>query len=183
MSNEYNEPEAGTDSLRELYADVHRDAGRLEVLHADRLCCQRGCSACCVDDLTVFEIETDAIRRAHPALLTEGVPHQEGACAFLDEAGACRIYDNRPYVCRTQGLPLRWLEQTDGEGLEQRDICPLNDAGAPVTELPAGDCWTIGPCEERLGALQRAHHGSMQRVRLRDLFRRSARDHQLEERS
>ena len=102
------------DPVVPLHAAVDRDAGRLHLLHAERLHCRRGCSACCVDDLTVFAVEAAPIRRNHAELLTHGVAHAEGACAFLDDEGACRIYAERPYVCRTQGLPLRWVEERDG---------------------------------------------------------------------
>ncbi|MEO6418158.1 MAG: YkgJ family cysteine cluster protein, partial [Polyangiaceae bacterium] len=94
-----------------LHAEVNHEAGHLHVLHEARLACKRGCSACCVDELTVFEVEAAPIRLRHAELLATGAPHVEGACAFLDDEGACRIYAERPYVCRTQGLPLRWVEE------------------------------------------------------------------------
>jgi uncharacterized protein len=166
-------------ALRHLHAEVDRRAQTLHSRHAARLSCQQGCSGCCVDALTCFEVEADAIARAHPALLAEGIPHPEGRCAFLDEAGACRIYAQRPYVCRTQGLPLRWIDQVAGSGelAEYRDICPLNEdgRGPPVQTLAAEDCFTLGPVEQALGVLQRAVDGGAgRRVPLRALFRRRA---------
>jgi Fe-S-cluster containining protein len=70
-------------------------------------------------------------------------------------AGECRVYAHRPYVCRTQGLPLRVLLEGEGEGeqnesgdesvpKEHRDICPLNADKLDVKALPADQCWTIG---------------------------------------
>jgi Fe-S-cluster containining protein len=158
--------------LTVVYEDVDRRAGELHALHAARTQCRRGCSACCEDDLTVFEVEAARIRERHGDLLAEGVPHAEGACAFLDGEGACRIYADRPYVCRTQGLPLRWLDEGDaGEIVELRDICPLNEAGRPIEELDADDCWTIGPVEETLARLEVASGEAMsKRVALRKLF-------------
>lgn len=146
-------------------------ARRLHVLHAARTVCRKGCSACCVDDLTVFDVEAEHIRQRHGSLLQEGAPHPVGACAFLDAAGACRIYAERPYVCRTQGLPLRWLEEQQGTPVELRDICPLNDAGEPIEDLPADDCWTLGPVEGRLARLElEAHPSAARRTSLRALF-------------
>lgn len=159
------------DAVTPLHAEVDREARRLHVLHEARLHCRRGCSACCVDDLTVFEVEAEPIRRQHEELLASGTPHAEGACAFLDDEGACRIYAERPYVCRTQGLPLRWLEERDHDEVELRDICSLNDEGEPIEELEPDACWTIGPFEERLARLQLAVTDAPTRVRLRDLFR------------
>jgi hypothetical protein len=164
-------------ALRALHDEVDAQAARLAARHAGRLHCGRGCSACCVDGLTVFEIEAERIRRGHPDLLARAEPHAPGACAFLDAEGACRIYADRPYVCRTQGLPLRWLDEDAGEGLvERRDICPLNEAGPPLEALPEDACWTLGPIEQRLASLQAAYRGgASRRVALRALFQRAAR--------
>ena len=161
-------------ALRQLHADVDRAAAALAERHRGRLRCGRGCSACCVDGLTVFEVEAERIRRAHPELLANGAPHPAGACAFLGDAGECRVYADRPYVCRTQGLPLRWLEEGPGDtAVERRDICPLNEAGEPLEALPEDACWTLGPFEERLRGLQDAlSPGAPRRVMLRELFQR-----------
>jgi hypothetical protein len=164
----------GSDSIASLHADIDRATGRLHVLHAARLKCREGCSSCCVDDLTVFEVEAAQVRRHHAELLATGTPHAVGACAFLDERGGWRIYAERPYVCRTQGLPLRWREEGDDGAVELRDICPLNEAGEPLAELPADACWTLGPAEERLALLQLATDPGSPRTRLRDLFVRAS---------
>jgi Fe-S-cluster containining protein len=164
--------------LRALHDEVDARAGALARRHAGRLRCGRGCSACCQDELTVFEVEALRISRAHADLLVSGEPHPEGACAFLDAQGACRVYAERPYVCRTQGLPLRWLAESEsGEAVEQRDICPLNEPGGPPIEaLPEEACWTLGEVEGRLAALQaRLDGGALRRVPLRSLFRRPPR--------
>lgn len=158
--------------LRLLHEEIDREARRLSEVHADRLRCRRGCAGCCVDGITVFEVEAERIRSRHAALLERGSPHPPGACAFLDGQGSCRIYEDRPYVCRTQGLPLRWLEDSDdGSRVEYRDICELNEGAPPLEEIPTGDCWTIGPIEGRLARLQRDAGGELRRVSLRGLFR------------
>jgi hypothetical protein len=154
------------DPVAELHREIDAVAGRLAELHQGRLACRRGCSGCCVDDITVHEVEADRIRADNAELLAHGTPGPAGACAFLDGEGACRIYASRPYVCRTQGLPLRWL---DGDA-EHRDICSLNEAGPPITELPREACWPIGPAEAKLHVLQERLRGRQARVRLRELF-------------
>jgi len=170
--------DAAQRELRALHAEVDDRARTLAAKHVDRLRCARGCAQCCVDDLSVFEVEAVHIRRHHAELLRDGAPHPTGACAFLSGDGACRIYRERPYVCRTQGLPLRWFDRAGGEVVERRDICPLRDTGTPITELADRDCWLLGPTEARLAALQRridgAAEGPGRRVALRSLFRRTA---------
>ena len=164
-------PDAQT-QLRTLHDELDAACAALAARHRARLHCGRGCNACCVDGLSVFEVEAERIRRRHPDLLREGAPHPPGACAFLGDAGECRVYAERPYVCRTQGLPLRWIEEDErGEPVERRDICPLNSDGEPIESLPPHDCWELGPVEARLAELEAGRGGrAARRVRLRDLF-------------
>ena len=162
------------DYVERLHAVVDELVAPLLERHRGRLACRLGCTGCCGDDLTVFEVEAELIRRHHGEVLASA-PAPRGRCAFLDAHGACRIYPNRPYVCRTQGLPLRWLEEIAGEIVEQRDICPLNEAGEPVEALPVEDCWALGPVEHRLATIQeRLDGGQGRRVALRDLFDRES---------
>jgi Fe-S-cluster containining protein len=65
-------------------------------------------------------------------------------CPNLNESGECLMYEHRPLVCRTFGLPLRNADQYIG------DICELNfrDAAQPECEAAAWDLqW-----EDALGA-------------------------------
>jgi hypothetical protein len=159
-----------------LHGAIDRAVAPLLARHADRLRCGRGCASCCRDDITVFRVEADTIEAHYSELLESGIPHPEGACAFLGTEQECRIYAHRPYVCRTQGLPLRWVERGRGPlrvAKERRDICPLNELPeAPITALSAEECFTLGPVEQKLSALQEAlHPGETPRVALRALFR------------
>ena len=159
-----------------LHAEIDREAARIARRHGARLRCGRGCAACCLDNLSVSAAEAESIRRKHPELLERAAPHPTGACAFLDGRGACRIYADRPSVCRTQGLPLRVLfVDEDDEIAERRDICPLNLEGGPaLEELAEDDCWLIGPVELKLAELARRLCGeAAPRTALRDLFRDS----------
>lgn len=92
------------------------------------MACKKGCSACCRVDLSVFEIESELIRNWFMELskLEQVVlankwaqESQGGFCQFLKE-DACTVYEVRPTICRTQGLPL-FIES---ENL--LDYCPLN---------------------------------------------------------
>jgi len=168
-------------SLVELHAEIDRDVRALATIHGSRLRCRRGCSACCLDGLSVRAIEAERIRRSHSELLRNGLPHAVGACAFLDAAGACRIYADRPSVCRSQGLPLRIVFENERDEIEERrDICPLNLEGGPALEaLDEEACWLVGPHELRLERLDDRFvaGGALEgRTLLRSLFEQNASD-------
>ena len=54
---------------------------------------------------------------------------QATPCPNLDEKGLCMMYEHRPLVCRTFGLPLREGRKYLG------DVCELNFTAANRTEL------------------------------------------------
>lgn len=99
--------------------------------------CKKGCSKCCQTDISVFEIETDRIEEWFHAqnsgekarlLETWKIPNQESYCTFLYN-DQCTIYEARPLICRTQGLPLFVASEN------ALDYCPLNfKAGDPPKE-------------------------------------------------
>ena len=158
------------ETLVDFYKDLEDEVALYEAQHQERLQCKKGCSACCVDDLTVFEVEAHHIVINCSDVLIQN-PHEEGGCAFMDDAVGCRIYAHRPYVCRTQGLPLRWVDEVDAQWVEFRDICSLNETEEPIEVLPAEHCWEIGPFEGRVATLQMQASGSeMRRVFLGSLF-------------
>lgn len=162
--------------LRALYASVDRRVAELTVHHAERMACRRGCNACCVDELSVFAVEADNIADRFPDLAAM-TPARRGVCVFLGEDGACRIYEARPYVCRTQGLPLRWLESdARGETHELRDVCPVHAERFPLESLTPAECLTLGVAEEHLARIaawdaqqKGADPAAPPRVRLRGL--------------
>ena len=57
-------------------------------------------------------------------------------CPNLNESGECMIYDSRPLVCRTFGLPLR-----DGDNY-LGDVCELNFTSAGDAEKEAAS-WDL----------------------------------------
>lgn len=157
--------------VERFHAVVDELAEPLVRAHAGKLACREGCAGCCADDLTVFDIEAELIRERHGALLTHGTPAPTGGCAFLDDEARCRIYADRPYVCRTQGLPLRWLEVDEVGPVEMRDVCPESAPAVDLAQLTAEELWLIGPFEAKLAEKQEASGtGGAARVSLRGLF-------------
>ncbi|MEA9355681.1 YkgJ family cysteine cluster protein [Bacteriovorax sp. PP10] len=105
--------------------------------HSDKMQCKKGCSKCCQTDISVFEIESDRIEDWFAAqepveqqrlLDLWQTPNQETYCTFLYN-DQCTIYEARPLICRTQGLPLYVASEN------VLDYCPLNfKAGDPPKE-------------------------------------------------
>jgi hypothetical protein len=148
--------------LERFYHILDKHTAALNQYHKDRLKCKKGCSACCVSGITVFSIEADYIKSK---VEKNKIIYNDNAsqCSYLDGQGACQIYEHRPYVCRTQGLPLRWVDND----IEYRDICPLNEEGEPITKLDPNTCINTLAFEQVLASLQIQYdQGKMERVLL-----------------
>jgi len=120
-------------------------AARLSSHYAGHLTCRAGCSGCCHHHLSVFVVEAAAVRKAVDALPQQTrtiiqrqahevtkreADNQPVACPLLVEE-RCSIYESRPLICRTQGLPLL-IEAEDGQ--PEVDFCPLNFAAPDAVD-------------------------------------------------
>ncbi|MBA3818184.1 MAG: YkgJ family cysteine cluster protein [Deltaproteobacteria bacterium] len=79
--------------------------------------CQTGCSDCCHVRLTITGVEAAAIRAEIARWSAErrtglAAVGPRDRCAALDAAGRCKIYEARPVVCRSHGVPIRLAETT-----------------------------------------------------------------------
>lgn len=101
---------------------------KIQKKHSAVMECKAGCSKCCMTDISVFEIEADRITDWFSALNESSKvelitkwkePVEKEACTFLYQ-GQCSIYEARPLICRTQGLPLYVASDN------VLDYCPLN---------------------------------------------------------
>ncbi|MFG1499895.1 YkgJ family cysteine cluster protein [Halobacteriovorax sp. XZX-3] len=83
--------------------------------------CRKGCSACCHTQVSVNKDEAellasrileDGIRVDVELLAIQyaagndsaawfSIPYKQRGCVFLDDKGTCRVYSDRPSVCRT----------------------------------------------------------------------------------
>ncbi|MCG5056199.1 MAG: YkgJ family cysteine cluster protein [Myxococcales bacterium] len=111
-------PVTGADALahlRLLAQKVDAFFTRVEQQHADHMACRTGCNDCCHVRLTITSVEAEAIRHHWPQLPEEVRAtlraHAQGPsdslCVALQDDGRCGIYEMRPLVCRSHGLPLR----------------------------------------------------------------------------
>ena len=111
------------------------------------------------------QAEAAVIRKLYPEIGLE-VPHGAGQCAFLDDAGKCRIYEARPLKCRTFGLPLVW----QGEAGDTRDICELEADSVDVQALPSHALCRPELADTKLGIMEIATFGALKRVSMRSFF-------------
>ncbi len=115
--------------------DAHFDAALARSPAAFQ--CGPGCESCCHVRIGVFTVEAAPIRDAlarlattDPALRTR-VRHQADdpehaeRCALLVD-GRCSVYDARPLICRSHGLPIAAADPGDPAAPLRLDHCPLN---------------------------------------------------------
>lgn len=95
----------------------------------DQITCSEGCSSCCTS-ITIFPVEAAAMRD-----MLNHLPEQQAdvikqhiiqnadneRCPLLHNH-RCLLYEARPIICRTHGLPI--IYTTDDR--QQSDCCPLN---------------------------------------------------------
>jgi hypothetical protein len=99
---------------RDVASKVDSFFARVHQRYAGDMQCDSGCSDCCVVRLTITGVEAHEIQdfvagwpAAKRAALAANVGASTSACAALDPAGRCLIYDARPMVCRSHGVPVR----------------------------------------------------------------------------
>ena len=142
-------------SLRQAIDDF---AAMVSQNHGEHIQCRRGCYQCCVPPDTLFRIEGEQILKAVAGLaapLRERIRQriekgEDPRCPLL-EKGGCMIYENRPILCRTQGMPLAVHREGKVYDLE---YCRLNFTQVPSDfELPRRYILDIGGTTELLATL------------------------------
>ena len=123
---------ASLDTYLQLRDKVDALCRQIESAHADAISCRAGCDRCC-QALTLFPVEAYALARAvatQPEPIRERLRARAGEAADTEscpllEGGRCLLYDDRPIICRTHGLPIL-LREPEGNRV---DFCPLNFVG------------------------------------------------------
>lgn len=111
------------DEYRQLRNRVDAVCGQLHQTHALHTQCRKGCSDCCMNfDLTAVEFHS--ISQTLKGKKTDWNPNAAPeSCIFLID-NACSIYDDRPLICRSHGLPI--IQQNDETDELELSFCPLN---------------------------------------------------------
>lgn len=138
--------------LAALYEKLEAFFTAARARHGAALTCKAGCSSCCERRFSVTTIEAEVIREGLAALASAS-PARRGelarrasdvtasACPALDPDGRCAIYEARPAICRTHGLPIRFgsagAREHDGEArrLPIIDACPKNFVGQDLAAI------------------------------------------------
>ncbi|GCF86750.1 hypothetical protein GSbR_33500 [Geobacter sp. SVR] len=119
-------------NYRQLVARVDALCRGIEEALQDKINCSEGCSSCCTA-ITLFPVETaalaaylEALPTAQAAAIREHVREHAGGerCPLLSD-DRCLVYDARPLICRTHGLPILFTEN----GGQRVDCCPRNLSG------------------------------------------------------
>lgn len=103
---------------------IDEQVEKLEKMHQKHMKCRAGCDLCCMD-YSVFPIEFHYIKQKLAQQENKpGVNKNAGEedCIFLKDH-KCTIYDERPIICRTHGLPLLYMGNDNNWELS---ACELN---------------------------------------------------------
>lgn len=107
-----------------LRNEIARRSDYLEDAHIKHINCKNGCDLCCMD-YSIFPVEfyfiLDELKKKQTKPTSKNNVNDK-ICAFLKNS-SCTIYDNRPIICRTHGLPLLFAND-DGDW--ELSVCDLN---------------------------------------------------------
>ncbi|HJV66063.1 MAG TPA: YkgJ family cysteine cluster protein [Geomonas sp.] len=143
----------GLENYLALVSRVDELCSRTQTSFADQIACHPGCDACC-RHLSIFAVEAAALREALCALpeteaqsiRRKAAAAPQGRCPLLHD-GLCLLYQARPIICRTHGLPLL----ISREGAKSVDFCPDNFRG--LSSIPGSAVIDLERLNEMLAAI------------------------------
>lgn len=160
------------DGLAHLRQKVDTFMQRIADKYPGQMACRPGCSHCCNVDLAVFPAESTRLEAALACLpeatrlavlaRAQGNKH----CVFLVD-DHCVVYEERPIICRSQGLPLLLEDSTVA-------MCHLNFANQDEPgDIPREDILNLKTLNVLMSVIHRVHIKADglpdQRVRLVEL--------------
>lgn len=120
-------------SYRDLLARLDAFAGQLAARYGRHIACGPGCAGCCGQALELLPVEFYHLQAAAEHMALSGPAAAGDACPLLT-GGLCLLYDYRPVICRTHGMPLL----LEANGRQWVDCCPENFTALPLDSLPGG---------------------------------------------
>lgn len=142
-------------NLRALYDKVQVHSDRVMDAYAGKFQCRKGCSDCCSSDRSVSAVEYANVARVLAELpekkreRLKSQPRSKKRCSMLLD-GQCAVYEARPLICRSHGLPLV-LERSKGR--QYVDVCPLNFSDGSLGSVPPEDLLAQGTVDSILVAV------------------------------
>jgi Fe-S-cluster containining protein len=142
--------------------------------------CRAGCDACCHQRFSVFEVEAAPIRNALARIEREdpearrrirerGLDPNERACALLID-GRCTVYEQRPLICRSHGLPIGVRESDEPGSALRVDCCPLNfNSPEAERDIPRASVLVLDAINQPLAVLAELTAPGQPRVALAQL--------------
>lgn len=112
------------EEYKKLIKKIDQHTESLEDIHKKHMKCKNGCDLCCID-FSIFPVEYYFILKETEKLnlASESVTNpSSNTCAFLKNH-SCTIYEQRPIMCRTHGLPLIYAND---DGDFELSACELN---------------------------------------------------------
>ena len=126
---------------REFEAIRQRNRGSMQ--------CREGCADCCRCRLSITRVEEAYLREGLKRLplsvrlelkarATTEI-HANEMCPALDANGCCQIYEWRPLICRSHGVPLRYRHPVPLIHPSRIDVCEKNFTEVSTKSVPIED--------------------------------------------
>ena len=113
------------EQYRQLRSLTEKSSLGLGQLHADNVVCTAGCCNCCIN-LSVFPVEFYSILETLKAKNVKSLNFDKNlSCGFLENS-LCSIYDVRPLICMTHGLPIVFINDDPEEPEYNVSFCEKN---------------------------------------------------------
>lgn len=154
-------------SARARYAELVRNVdafvARVEEKHRDAMQCRPGCHDCCHARFSVTAIEAEVLAEALEALpvetrarLAAQAAHGDpDVCPALVDDGRCAVYEARPLVCRSHGVPIRL--PSGPKSLPVVSACFKNFTGEDLASVERGSVLDQTTLSTILHAVDAAH--------------------------
>jgi Fe-S-cluster containining protein len=121
------------DNYKQLTARVDALCNSIALALGEQITCSAGCSSCCIP-ITIFPVEAAAMQeflKTQPEQKADEIrrhvsEHTDDEHCPLLLNHNCLLYEARPIICRTHGLPIIYTS----EGQRSSDCCPRNLTGS-----------------------------------------------------
>ena len=151
------------EEYHQLLAALDAEIARIGKMHGATISCGPRCASCC-QAFSVLPIEAACLRQAISALpsasqarLRRNLAEDPERCPMLID-DLCGIYAARPVICRTQGLPLAYVDEErqaievsacklnfpDDYGFVPEDLLFMDGFNSRLSELNRAWCHTQG---------------------------------------